>query len=135
MLPDEKVVMYENIAKNNIKTIFVGDGVNDAPVIARADIGIAMGGAGSDAAIEVADVVIISDEISKVYEGIKIAEKTRKIVIQNIVFAIGIKIGVIILAFFGIINMWIGVFADVGVALIAIFNALRIAGDNKKSWF
>lgn len=133
LLPDEKVVMYENIAKNNIKTIFVGDGVNDAPVIARADIGIAMGGAGSDAAIEVADVVIISDEISKVYEGIKIAEKTRKIVIQNIVFAIGIKIGVIILAFFGIINMWIGVFADVGVALIAIFNALRIAGDNKKS--
>jgi Cd2+/Zn2+-exporting ATPase len=125
LLPEEKVSMYEKIASKERKTVFVGDGVNDAPVLARADIGISMGGAGSDAAIEASDIVIIGDEVKKCSDAVEIALTTKRIVIQNIVFALSVKIGVIILGIFGIANMWTAVFADVGVALIAILNASR----------
>lgn len=111
---------------SNGKMIFVGDGINDAPVLALADIGVAMGGLGSDAAIEAADVVIMTDEPSKIADSIQISKKTMRIVRQNIVLAIGIKIGVLILSAFGLASMWAAVFADVGVSIIAIINALRI---------
>jgi Cd2+/Zn2+-exporting ATPase len=129
LLPHEKVEKLEVIfAEKNSKgkVIFVGDGINDAPVLARADIGIAMGGVGSDAAIEAADVVIMTDEISKVASAIKIARKTHKIVWQNIVFALGVKGIILILGAFGLATMWEAVFGDVGVALIAILNAMRV---------
>lgn len=125
LLPEDKVSVYEKIASKGRKSVFVGDGVNDAPVLARADIGISMGSAGSDAAIEASDIVIIGDEVKKCSDAVKIAVTTKRIVIQNIVFALSVKIGVIILGLFGIANMWTAVFADVGVALIAILNASR----------
>lgn len=129
LLPDEKVEKLEMLDKQKSpkgKIIFVGDGVNDAPVLARADIGIAMGGLGSDAAIEAADVVLMTDEPSKLIAGIKIAGRTRKIVMQNIVFALGIKLFVMILGAGGMATMWEAVFADVGVAVIAILNSMRV---------
>ena len=129
LLPNEKVEKIEELYKNRIekeKIAFVGDGINDAPVLARVDVGIAMGGLGSDAAIEAADVVIMTDEPSKVAQGIKISKKTYKIVWQNIIFALGIKIIVMVLGATGIASMWDAVFADVGVALIAVLNAMRI---------
>lgn len=129
LLPDEKVEKLEMLDKQKSpkgKIIFVGDGVNDAPVLARADIGIAMGGLGSDAAIEAADVVLMTDEPSKLIAGIKIAGRTRKIVMQNIVFALGIKLIVMILGAGGMATMWEAVFADVGVAVIAILNSMRV---------
>lgn len=128
LLPDQKVEKLEKIFDQKItkgKVIFVGDGINDAPVLARADVGVAMGGLGSDAAIEAADVVLMTDEPSKIVTAIKIAKRTRSIVWQNIVFAFGVKILVLILGTFGIATMWEAVFADVGVALIAIINAMR----------
>ena len=129
LLPDEKVAKVEEFMKMknpNGKLAFVGDGINDAPVLAISDIGIAMGGLGSDAAIEAADVVIMTDEPSKIASAIKLAKKTLKIVKENIIFAISIKVAVLILSAFGISTMWEAVFADVGVSIIAILNALRV---------
>jgi Cd2+/Zn2+-exporting ATPase len=129
LLPEEKVNAIEKLlstTEKHAKVAFVGDGINDAPVIARADIGMAMGGLGSDAAIETADIVIITDAPSKVAQAIQIARKTRKIVWQNIGFALAIKGVFIGLGIFGIATMWEAVFADVGVALLAIFNATRV---------
>lgn len=128
LLPADKVEKLEELFSQKSKKgklAFVGDGINDAPVLARADIGIAMGGLGSDAAIEAADVVIMTDEPSKIATTMKLSKKTLKIAHQNIVFAIGIKIIVLILSAFGITTMWAAIFADVGVTIIAVLNAFR----------
>ena len=129
LLPEDKVRVIEELEKKKTpseKIIFVGDGINDAPVLARADVGVAMGALGSDAAIETADVVIMDDKLSKLPKGIRIARKTRRIVWQNIIFALGVKLSFISLGILGEATMWEAVFADVGVALIAVFNAMRI---------
>lgn len=136
LLPNEKVEKLEEIYKTKSekgKIAFVGDGINDAPVLARADLGIAMGGAGSDAAIEAADVVIMNDEPSKIVTAIKIAKKTKEIVWQNITVAFAIKIVVMALGLFGDATMWEAVFADVGVALLAVLNATRVLRYNPES--
>ena len=128
LLPTDKVDIVESLIANkeeNERLVFVGDGINDAPVLARADIGIAMGALGSDAAIEAADMVIMNDQPSKIADIIKISKKTMAIVYQNIIFALGIKIGVLILSALGIVGLWAAVFADVGVSMLAIINALR----------
>ena len=126
LLPDGKVAAVEEfIGKGGGKVVFVGDGINDAPVLMRADAGVAMGGIGSDAAIEAADAVIMNDEPSKLIEAIKISRKTKKIVIQNIVFSLAVKAAVLILSALGLATMWAAVFADVGVCLIAVANAMR----------
>ncbi|HBF0380643.1 TPA: cadmium-translocating P-type ATPase [Clostridioides difficile] len=128
LLPNEKVDRLEDLYEGRTekeKIAFVGDGINDAPVLARADVGIAMGGLGSDAAIEAADVVLMTDEPSKISKAIEIANKTNKIVWQNIIFALGVKIIVMILGAGGVATMWEAIFADVGVALIAVVNAMR----------
>ncbi len=129
LLPNEKVDILDRLdsrKKPGSKLAFVGDGINDAPVLARADVGIAMGGLGSDAAIEAADVVLMTDEPSKLTEAIAVAKSTKRIVVQNIVIALGIKGIFLILGAFGIAGMWEAVFGDVGVALIAVLNAMRI---------
>lgn len=129
LLPIDKVDKLEKIYESKSskeKVIFVGDGINDAPVLARADVGIAMGGLGSDAAIEAADVVLMTDEPSKISKAIQISNKTNKIVWQNIIFALGIKIVVLILGAGGLASMWEAIFADVGVAIIAVLNAMRV---------
>lgn len=128
LLPGDKVDKIEELLQKkgkNKNVIFTGDGMNDAPVLARADIGIAMGGVGSDAAIEAADIVIMTDEPSKIAQAIKIAKHTRKIVTENIILSLGIKFIVLFLVAFGMGSMWLAIFADVGVALIAIFNSIR----------
>ena len=126
LLPQDKVEKLENIMENATQqTAFVGDGINDAPVLARADVGIAMGGLGSDAAIEAADVVIMNDEPSKIVDAIRLSRKTLKIVKQNILFAIGVKVLVLLLGAFGIASMGDAVFADVGVTVLAVLNAMR----------
>ncbi len=128
LLPGDKVEQVEKLLASKSekgKLVFVGDGINDAPVLARADIGVAMGGLGSDAAIEAADVVIMTDEPSKIAKAMQISQKTLGIVKQNIVFAIGVKVLVLLLAALGAASMWAAVFADVGVAVIAILNAMR----------
>lgn len=134
LLPDQKVEKVEELIKQKTekgKLAFVGDGINDAPVLAISDIGIAMGGLGSDAAIEAADIVIMNDKPSKILEAIKISNKTMRIVKQNIIFAISVKILVLILGACGIATMWEAVFADVGVSFIAILNSLRALGIKK----
>ena len=129
LLPDGKVAKVEELLKTKTqkgKLAFVGDGINDAPVLALADIGIAMGGLGSDAAIEAADVVLMTDEPSKIVDAIHLSKKTMRIVRENIIFAIGIKVAVLVLTAFGVSTMWEAVFADVGVSIIAILNSLRV---------
>jgi Cd2+/Zn2+-exporting ATPase len=128
LLPADKVTELENyLAQKNLRETvgFVGDGINDAPVLARADVGIAMGGLGSDVAIEAADVVVMNDRLSKIAQVIKIARKTITIARENIVFSIGIKVLVLILASLGLANMWLAIFADVGVTVLATLNAMR----------
>lgn len=128
LLPADKVTELENyLAQKNLRATvgFVGDGINDAPVLARADVGIAMGGLGSDVAIEAADVVVMNDRLSKIAQAIKIARRTITITRENIVFSIGIKVLVLILASLGLANMWLAIFADVGVTVLATLNAMR----------
>ena len=134
LLPDGKVEKVEELLKKKSekgKLAFVGDGINDAPVLALADIGIAMGGLGADSAIEAADIVLMTDEPSKIVDTIKLSKKTMKIVKENIIFAISIKVLVLILSAIGISTMWEAVFADVGVSIIAILNALRVLNVKK----
>ena len=129
MLPQDKYNELDKIIEQreeNKKVAFVGDGINDNPVLARADIGISMGGIGSSSAIEASDVVIMTDELNKIVDGIEISKKTNKIIIQNLIFAIGVKILTLLLSLFGIADMWQAVFADVGTTFITIFNTLRI---------
>lgn len=129
LLPDQKVQALELLEKQKVnkgKLLFVGDGINDAPVLARADVGVAMGGVGSDAAIEAADVVLMTDEPSKLISAIRIAKRTRSIVWQNIFFALDIKAIVLLLGAGGLATMWEAVFADVGVTLVAVMNAMRV---------
>jgi len=128
LLPQDKVSVLEEIINQqnkNRKVAFVGDGINDAPVLTRADLGIAMGSLGSDAAIEAADIVLMDDDPMKIISAVNISRRTMRIVFQNIVFALGVKFFVLLLAALGIANMWEAVFADVGVAFIAILNAMR----------
>ena len=133
LMPADKVKYIETLSRNeegetrNEKTTiaFVGDGINDAPVLARADVGIAMGGLGSDAAIEAADVVLMDDKPSKIALAIRVARRTLAIARQNVAFAIGVKVAVLILAAVGIATMWLAVFADVGVTVLAVLNAMR----------
>ena len=134
LLPDGKVEKVEELLKEKSekgKLAFVGDGINDAPVLALADIGIAMGGLGADSAIEAADIVLMTDEPSKIVDTIRLSKKTMKIVKENIIFAISVKVLVLILSAIGISTMWEAVFADVGVSIIAILNALRVLNVKK----
>jgi Cd2+/Zn2+-exporting ATPase len=132
LLPEDKLNEVEILKQNPVNKIaFIGDGINDAPVLAASDVGIAMGGLGSDVAIETADVIIQTDQPSKVVKAIKISLSTRKIVWQNIILAFGVKLIVLILGAGGLATMWEAVFADVGVALLAILNAVRL---QKMNW-
>ena len=134
LLPADKMREVEKLLgelEKKEKLAFVGDGINDAPVLTRADVGIAMGSMGSDAAIEAADIVIMDDNISKIPQTLKIARRTLAIVKQNIVFALGVKVVVLALGSLGFSNMWEAVFADVGVSVIAILNSMRALKVNK----
>jgi Cd2+/Zn2+-exporting ATPase len=126
LLPIDKVDKMEKLVISGKNVMFVGDGINDGPVLAKSNIGVAMGAKGSELAKDVADIILMNDNLKSIVDVLKISKYTNKIVIQNIVFALGIKVLVLILAAFGIANMWLGVFADVGVALLAILNSLRI---------
>ena len=129
LLPGDKVTKVEELLNNKPekeKLAFVGDGINDAPVLTRSDIGIAMGALGSDAAIEAADVVLMDDDPLKIVKAIRIARKCLRIVYENIYFAIGIKVVCLVLGAVGIANMWVAIFADVGVMVLAVLNAIRV---------
>lgn len=134
LLPQDKVAKLEEVLQTN-KVAFVGDGINDAPVLARADIGIAMGGVGSDAAIEASDIVLMTDALSSIGDVVQVAKRTRRIVTQNIVFALGIKVIVLVLGLLGIANMWLAIFADVGVSLLAVMNSIRVLGKDTRHIF
>ena len=134
LLPQDKVNKVEELLEkkqDKEKLAFVGDGINDAPVLSRVDVGIAMGALGSDAAIEAADIVLMDDDPLKIAKAIKIAKKCLRIVYENIYFAIGVKIICLILSAFGIGNMWLAIFADVGVMVIAVLNAIRTLNVKK----
>jgi Cd2+/Zn2+-exporting ATPase len=126
LLPHEKVEKFESIVNEYKSVAFVGDGVNDTPVLSMAKVGFSMGIKGSDSAVEQSDVVIMNDNLSAVCDSIKIAKKTKSIAIQNIVFSLGIKLAIMLLGAFGLANMYLAIFADVGVSIIAILNAIRI---------
>ena len=129
LLPQDKYKMLEADLQNKRpedKLVFVGDGINDSPVIARADIGISMGGIGSSSAIEASDIVIMTDELYKIIDGIKISKKTNRVIKENLIFAIGVKVLVLTLSVLGVATMWQAVFADVGTTLITILNTIRI---------
>ena len=129
LLPAQKLEAFEAVAREQTfgKVGFVGDGINDAPVLARADIGIAMGGLGADAAIEAADVVLMTDQPGKLADALAVARKTRRVVTQNIAFALAVKAAALLLSALGLANMWMAVFADVGVSILAVLNAMRAA--------
>ena len=131
MLPNEKFVAYEEVSKDNNITIFVGDGINDAPVLRRADIGIAMGYFGQDAAIEASDIIIMKDDLIKILTAISISKYTKHIMKENLIFAISTKIFILLLSIFGLANMWFAVFADTGVTLLTVLNTLRIIRKEK----
>lgn len=131
MLPNEKFVAYEEVSKDNNITIFVGDGINDAPVLRRADIGIAMGYVGQDAAIEASDIIIMKDDLIKILAAISISKYTKHIMKENLIFAISTKIFILLLSIFGLANMWFAVFADTGVTLLTVLNTLRIIRKEK----
>ena len=126
MLPQDKFSNYESVSKDNKITIFVGDGINDAPVLKRADIGISMGGVGSDIAIEASDIVLMSDEIDRIPLAIDISKYTKYIIKENLIFALSVKAIILLLSVFGLANMWLAVFGDTGVTLLTILNTLRI---------
>lgn len=132
MLPTDKYVRYEEVKKNGDVVIFVGDGINDAPTLKRADIGISMGNIGTEAAIEASDIVIVNDDLKKIPLMIRISKYTNKIIKENLIFAIGVKLSILLLSVLGSISMWFAVFADTGVTLITILNTLRIMYKFKK---
>lgn len=135
LLPADKVEQVERLLsekKEKEVLAFVGDGINDAPVLTRADVGIAMGALGSDAAIEAADVVLMDDDPAKLAQAIRIAKKCMRIVYENIYFAIGIKLACLLLGAVGIANMWVAIFADVGVMVLAVLNAIRVLFGNAR---
>ncbi|MCQ2376747.1 MAG: cadmium-translocating P-type ATPase [Methanocorpusculum sp.] len=126
LLPEEKLSVLEDLFPSSSGVVYVGDGINDAPALARADVGITLGTFGSDAAVEASDIVIMDDSLSKIYDARRISRKTMRIAAQNIIFSLGVKAAVLLLAGFGYANMWMAVFADVGVAVLVILNAMRL---------
>lgn len=131
LMPQDKVSITEKYLGRKNKTAFVGDGINDAPVLMRADVGVAMGGIGSDSAIEAADVVLMHDSLSALPKAKRIAKKTMRIVKENIIFSLGVKAAVLVLSAVGLAGMWLAVFADVGVAVLAVLNSMRMLGAHK----
>lgn len=132
MLPQDKFKAFEKVSDNSEVTIFVGDGINDAPVLRRADIGISMGGVGSDSAIEASDIVLMSDELSRIPLAINISKYTKRIIKENLIFAMSVKVVILLLSVFGYANMWLAVFADTGVTLLTILNTIRIMNKFKE---